>query len=199
MKKLLLSGAAAAAAFVVIPAFAQAPAPAPVAPRAHMGHAQNRAEVTQHVQAMFTQLDTDRNGWLTKAEADAGKSQMRERMGKRGERRADHTFEMLDTDRNGSISRAEFDAAHAQHADRKADRREHRADRMAKGGMAGHMMGGRMFETSDSNKDGRVSLQEATSAALQHFDMADANRDGQITREERTQMRQRMRSERRPG
>ena len=100
MKKLLLSGAAAAAAFVVIPAFAQAPAPAPVAPRAHMGHAQNRTEVTQHVQAMFTQLDIDRNGWLTKAEADAGKSQMRERMGKRGERRADHTFEMLDTDRN---------------------------------------------------------------------------------------------------
>ena len=47
--------------------------------------------------------------------------------------------------------------------------------------MAGHMMGGRMFETADANKDGSVSLQEATDAALQHFDMADANRDGQIT------------------
>ena len=194
MKKLLLSGGAAAAAFVIIPAFAQTPAP--VASRAHMGQAQNRTEVAQHVQTMFASLDTDRNGWLTKAEADAGKSEMRERMGKRGERRADHTFEQLDTDRNGSISRAEFDAAHAQHADRKTD---HRADRMAKGGMAGHMLGGRMFDMSDSNKDGRVSLQEATNAALQHFDMADANRDGQITREERTQMRQRMRAERRPG
>ena len=56
-----------------------------------------------------------------------------------------------------------------------------------------------MFEMSDSNKDGRVSLQEATAAALQHFDMADANRDGQVTRDERKQMRQRMRSERRAG
>jgi Ca2+-binding EF-hand superfamily protein len=192
MKKLLLGGAVAAAGFLVIPAFAQTPTSAPGAPRAHMGHAQNRTEVAQHVQAMFTRLDTDRNGWLTKAEADAGKDQWRDRADKRGERRADHSFEQLDTDRNGSISRAEFDAAHAQHADRRTDGR-------AKGGGAGHMMGGRMFETSDSNKDGRVSLQEATNAALQHFDMADANRDGQITREERTQMRQRMRTERRPG
>jgi hypothetical protein len=44
-----------------------------------------------------------------------------------------------------------------------------------------------------------MSLQEATSAALQHFDTADVNRDGQITREERKQVRQRMRTERRPG
>jgi Ca2+-binding EF-hand superfamily protein len=200
MKKLLLTGAAAATGLIAMSAFAQVPAPAPAATQAHMqGHSQNRAEVAQHVQAMFASLDSDRNGWLTKAEADAGKSEMRDRMGKHGDRRADHTFEQLDTDRNGSISRAEFDTAHAKRADRVAERRDRKGDHMAKGGMAGHMMGGRMFEMSDSNKDGRVSLQEATNAALQHFDMADANRDGQITREERTQMRQRMRTERRPG
>ena len=51
-----------------------------------------------------------------------------------------------------------------------------------------------MFEMADANKDGRVSLQEAQAAALQHFDMADTNRDGQITREERKQMHQRMRA-----
>jgi len=56
-----------------------------------------------------------------------------------------------------------------------------------------------MFEMADANKDGRVSLQEAQSAALQHFDMVDANRDGQITREERMQMHQRMRATRHQG
>jgi Ca2+-binding EF-hand superfamily protein len=50
-----------------------------------------------------------------------------------------------------------------------------------------------MFTMTDANKDGRVTLQEATAAALRHFDMADANRDGQVTREERRQMRQQMR------
>jgi len=48
---------------------------------------------------------------------------------------------------------------------------------------------------ADLNKDGRVSLQEATTAALQHFDQADANRDGQITPEERRAMHQRMMQE----
>ena len=199
MKKLLLGGAAAAAGLLVIPAFAQSPAP--VAPRAHSGHAQNRAEVASQVQAMFARLDTDRNGWLTKAEADAGRAVIREkRIERRAERRADHTFEQLDTNRDNSISRAEFDAAHAQHGDRRAERRERKAERTAKGGMRGaHTFGGRMFEAGDANKDGRMSLQEATSAALQHFDTADVNRDGQITREERKQVRQRMRTERRPG
>ena len=59
--------------------------------------------------------------------------------------------------------------------------------------------GGHMFEMGDANRDGRVSLQEATGAALRHFDSADANRDGQISPEERQQMRQKIRTERRPG
>jgi Ca2+-binding EF-hand superfamily protein len=51
-------------------------------------------------------------------------------------------------------------------------------------------LGGRMFELADANRDGRVSLQEATVAAYQRFDMADLNRDGRLTREERIQHRQ---------
>jgi Ca2+-binding EF-hand superfamily protein len=63
----------------------------------------------------------------------------------------------------------------------------------------GFGMGGRMFEEADANRDGKVSMQEATAAAYRHFDMADVNRDGQITREERMQMHQKMRAERKPG
>jgi hypothetical protein len=64
-------------------------------------------------------------------------------------------------------------------------------------GMGG--FGGRMFEMADANKDGRVSLQEAQTAALQHFDMADLNHDGRITREERMQRMQQMRAQRQHG
>jgi hypothetical protein len=59
-----------------------------------------------------------------------------------------------------------------------------------------HAFGGRMFEMADANRDGRVSLQEAQTAALQHFDMMDANRDGQVTPQERGQMRQQMKGRR---
>ena len=56
-----------------------------------------------------------------------------------------------------------------------------------------------MFEMADANKDGRVTLQEAQTAALQHFDMVDTNRDGQITPEERMQMHQRIRAAHKQG
>jgi len=201
MKKLLLTGTAAAATLGFGAALAQAPTPAPIAAQGHMrGHAQLRAEVPAHVQAMFARLDADRNGWLTKAEAESGKDQWREAAGKRRERRADHSFEQLDSNRDNSISRAEFDAAHAQHSDRMANHGAGPGDRMKRRGMGGmHMFGGRMFEMSDADKNGQVSLQEATNAALQHFDSADSNRDGQLTREERTNRRDRVRGERRRG
>jgi EF hand domain-containing protein len=80
-----------------------------------------------------------------------------------------------------------------------AGRSATRAHRGMRGMRHMAMMGGRMFDMADANKDGRVSLQEAQTAALQHFDMADTNRDGQVTPDERRQMRRHMRMERRPG
>ena len=116
-------------------------------------------------------------------------------------------FDRLDTNRDGSISRAEFEAAPTRHERRVVIRNDgqpgaHREGlRMRRGMRMGMGMGlrGAMFDMADANRDGRVTLQEATAAAYRHFDMADANRDGQVTREERMQMRQRMRAERRPG
>jgi hypothetical protein len=102
------------------------------------------------------------------------------------------------------VSRSEWDAGAAQREQRIAAR-DHNGDGRpdARGGYGhGGMrdMGGfgaRMFEMADANKDGRVTLQEAQAAALQHFDMADANRDGQITPDERRQMHERMRAQHR--
>ncbi|HEX6218286.1 MAG TPA: EF-hand domain-containing protein, partial [Sphingomicrobium sp.] len=157
----------------------------------------------------------DRDGFVTKAEVDAARAQVKakfaegraERIEHRKERHAmnrEHMFERLDTNNDGSISRAEFDAAHAARAarvDRNGDGLRDR--RMA--GMMGKMhrrmghFGGQMFEMADANKDDRVSLQEAQDAAVRHFDTADANKDGRITREEMIQRHQQRRGQRHSG
>ncbi|MBA3512731.1 EF-hand domain-containing protein [Sphingomonas sp.] len=211
MIKYLLAGGAAAATIALAPALAQSvqPAPAPNvlihrAPMAAKVH--TRASVQQTVARHFARLDANRDGFVTKAEAAAVKAA---HAGKRGDRSAMRAagrdpgaiFNRLDTNRDGSISRAEFDARRAQRQQRIATRDANgdgRPDVRRMGGGFG-AFGGRMFDMADANRDGRVTLQEATGAALQHFDMADANRDGQVTREERIEMRQKMRTERRPG
>ncbi|MGI8610977.1 MAG: EF-hand domain-containing protein [Sphingomicrobium sp.] len=213
MSKYLLVGAAAVAMIAVAPAVAQTVQPAP-APQVMMHHApggkaHTRADVGTHVRTMFERLDSNRDGFVTKAETAAVRAA---HAGKRGDRLAKRAagarnpgamFERLDSNRDGAISRAEFDAHHAQRQQRVAARDTNGDGRPDVGRMRGGNrmggLGGRMFDMADGNRDGRVTLQEATAAAYRHFDMADVNRDGQITREERMQMHQKMRTERRPG
>ena len=217
MKKLLLGGTVAAVMVAIAPAVAQIPAPAPVAPmvqnQAWQGRAsvQTRAEVAAHVRAKFDRLDRNRDGSITKTEAEVAKAKLGQWAGRRmhgggaGRQMADREamFDRLDANHDGSVSRAEFDAAHAQRQQRIATRDQNgdgRPDgrRMGGGhGMGG--MGGSLFERADGNRDGRVTLQEATNAALRHFDTADINRDGRLTPEERKQMHQRMRGEHKPS
>lgn len=205
MTKILIGGAAAAALLAITPALAQTPAPAAAQPHAGgqmMARAHTRADVAAHVQAMFARIDANRDGFVTKAEAEA----MR---GKRHEKMGDHhakAFERLDANRDGSISRGEWDAHAAQRQQRGAmhggdgdgDKRSgHHGGDMGKSGKSG--MSGRMFDMADANRDARVSMAEATAAALSHFDMADTNRDGQLTRDERMQMHHKMRGTKQPS
>ncbi|HEU0133921.1 MAG TPA: hypothetical protein VFR28_03790, partial [Allosphingosinicella sp.] len=89
------------------------------------------------------------------------------------------------------ISRAEFEAPRAvrggDRGDRRAARAERRGQRFAGRGGRGMMarFGGRAFAAMDLNRDGRVALAEAQSAALQRFDRVDSNRDGRIGVDER--------------
>ena len=219
MSKFLLGAAAAAAVVAISPAIAQTAQPAPnvMIQRAPM-KAHTRAEVGTHVRAMFERLDTNRDGYVTKAEAQAARGDRAVRIMNRIHKRMSGDaagsaanpgamFDKLDSNRDGTISRSEFESAHAQRQERRVVIREKRDGAGAPGAMRGmHGMrhgggmgglGGHMFEMADANRDGRVTLQEATAAAYRHFDMADVNRDGQITREERMQMHQRMRTEHR--
>ncbi|TVV76156.1 EF-hand domain-containing protein [Sphingomonas solaris] len=155
-----------------------------------------RAEVQAKVQARFAAVDANRDGTVTRAEFDAHATKMKaERAAKRGERRSER-FASLDTNKDGQVSREEFTAADAKRgADGKGHgkhRGGHGGHRMGKGGWGGHGMagwGGRggedMFAAMDANKDGRVTLAEASARPLAMFDAADANKDGTVTPEER--------------
>lgn len=148
-----------------------------------------RGEVQARVQANFARMDANRDGFVSKAEAEAQRAaRQAEREGKRGERR-DARFAALDADRNGAISRAEFDARQAPRAN---EDKPAGGKRMGQRGMRGHrggmMTGGfgaKMFERADADKDGRISLAEASARSLAMFDRSDANKDGTVTAEER--------------
>lgn len=150
---------------------------------------QTRAELVQRVQTMFARLDANRDGFLTQGEGQAALAQHRQRVADpaRRQQQADRGFERLDTNNDGQISRAEFETRQARRGmDGKA--------RMG-GGRGFGDLGARMFASADTDRDNRVSLQEATAVALQHFDRADLNRDGQVTREERRQLHQQLRAQ----
>ena len=230
MMKLLLGGAAAAVLVAIVPAVAQpapppppgvalgtAPiAPVPAVPRIQTQvfrmpmKAETRDDVVAHVRAMFAKLDTNKDGFVTREEADAMHQAM---AGEMSEKFARHSagggmphpdrgamFDKLDKNKDGSISRQEFMSAKPDiHEQRVFVMRDGEGPVDIEGGpgkphvkiMRMDMgMHGRMFESADANHDGKVSLQEMTNAALQHFDMADANHDGKLTPDERMQMHQ---------
>ena len=199
MNKLLIGGIALLASAAAI---AQV-APAPAASQGAAAKVHTRADVQAKIAKHFAKLDTNRDGALTKAEADAAREALRskrtERKANRRDDRRETAFARMDSNKDGAISRAEWDATSAQREQRMASRvrdGDGRRDGQGKRGGMHRMasLGGQMFDMADGNRDRRVTLQEAQAAALRHFDMADANRDGQITPDERRQMHQRMRA-----
>lgn len=195
MKKIVLLGAAAAA-LAATPTLAQQGQGG-----AERGAGVTRAQVETRIRDMFARVDTNRDGFVTQAEAQAVRGAARaERRGDRADRRQDR-FAHLDANRDGSISRDEFFARaergdraergerRGQRAERRAERREDRLERRNQRGGLMARLGGKRFERIDADKDGRISLAEATAQRLRAFDRADANRDGRLTREERQAVR----------
>jgi hypothetical protein len=207
MKEFVMGAAAiiavgAGAAWAQAPATPRAPQIAPMAPMAD--RVTTRAEVVTKIRDHFARLDSNRDGFLTKEEAQAGRQIIKQRLAERGENRLQRrdpkvAFDRLDANKDGAISREEFEKGHELRIERRMVIKDgaaghaggaHKGMRMHR--LGGMMLGGHMFDMADANKDGRVSLQEATDSAVRHFDMADANRDGQVTPDERRQMHRQM-------
>ena len=162
--------------------------------------------------------DTDGNGTLTRAEAQARATQMFARMdankdgkldaadrtAKRAEMQA-KMFERIDADKDGNISRAEWDQHGADRAAKRAERGEKRAEsgegrKGKRHAMRGHhgKRGGHhaMMGKADTDGDKAISQAEFQTAALARFDAADANKDGQVTADERAAQRSAWRAKR---
>lgn len=210
MRHLILVGLLAATAAPLVAQVASAPvaAPQPMAHRMTMGMAKTmtRAEVQAQVQTQFARRDANRDGFLTTDELamrkgmDEGRMEMRRGMANRADggamRDPAAAFDRVDTNRDGAISRDEFAQGRQVRIDKRvvlngqpgvagAMPMEHGRNGGMRHGGGGGMMGAAMLKMADTNRDGKVSLAEATSRALQHFDMMDANRDGRLTPEER--------------
>lgn len=143
-----------------------------------------RADAEAKVKARFAAADTNKDGVVTQEEVKA----LRE--ARMAEHR-DARFKHMDTNGDGSISRAEFDASAQSRHSRMADSSKDGPRAGGHGGYGRHHrgmemgMGGRMFEKADANKDGKVTLAEATSAAMTHFDAVDTDKNGTISAQER--------------
>ncbi len=220
MARLLIAGLVMAAAATPLPA---QPAPAQMAHPMRMGMAKTmtRAEVQTQVQAHFSRRDANRDGFLTTDELAMhgdGKGRMAMRDGgpmRAGQAMRDPNaaFDRLDANHDGNITRAEFASGREVRIERRVvinrqgqpgqpgamGMEQGRMGGMRKMGHGGGMMGAAMLKRADSNRDGKVSLAEATGAALQHFDMMDANRDGRVTPEERQAGRAQMKQMRSAG
>ena len=167
----LLSLAAVLAVSVSAPALAapqllgavQAAAAAPAAP----AKPPTRAEVIRSAGTNFAELDTNKDGSLSKAEVDAAQARSQQRATANLTLRINQEFAKLDTDRSGQLSLNEFRAAAP-------------AIRPNPGASAA------AIQRLDANKDGRITPEEFRAPILAGFDRIDTNKDGTISDAERT-------------
>ena len=187
MKKIPWIAGAALAATLAAAAIAQAPPEGPPSSRAEL-----QARIADH----FNQADSDHDGFVTRAEFDAARTAMRAKFAERRGERRDAMFAKLDTDGNGSLSKAEFLATPPHDGNPGGPGGWHRG-----GGHGPAMMRRGMgkgpdawFTDADADKDGKVSLAEASAAPLAMFDRVDADHDGTISPAEREAARDTMRA-----
>lgn len=144
-----------------------------------------RAEAQAAAAAIFTRMDANKDGKLDQADRAARREAMQTRM-----------FERLDTNKDGQLTRAEF------MADNGRGRPGARFSRRGAGRHEGKPQGagqGRNFAAA-------MTQDQFVAKSLQRFDASDANKDGQVTpaerqaaREQRKAQRQQARAQRSQG
>ena len=154
LQRLALAGSALAV-FASAPAFAQATAPA-AAPQQV-----SRTQLSQQLDTEFKDLDSNKDGKLTKAEVQTAMTRRAGEAQTQVNQQAKALFDKIDTNHNGSISLAEFQAQEKVSVDpAKVEAR---------------------IQQLDTNKDGSVSAEEYRNGTLSQFDRVDTNHDGVVS------------------
>ncbi len=149
-----LAGPAAAAPQLLASVQAAAGA-APAAPP-------TRTQVSANATASFQQIDTNKDGALSKAEVDAAQVRRQQRVTAAETQRVTQQFNRLDTDKSGQLSLAEFRAVARQ-------------VKVAPNASTEAM------KEFDTNSDGKITADEYRQTILGSFDRVDTNKDGTIS------------------
>jgi len=160
---------AALGAFAAAPALANAAptaAPKPTAPAAAQQAAPTRTALINGLGASFKAVDTNGDGFISAAEAQAAEAKILEQRVARARANVEAEFTKLETNKDGQLSKAEFMAAAPT------------APNVPANGQA-------IVNQLDTNKDGKISLDEYRAPRLAMFDKLDTNKDGTISATER--------------
>lgn len=123
-----------------------------------------RAQVVSELNAAFARVDTNKDGVISVAEANAAQARVAAQAAAEVEKNVEAQFAQLDKDKNGQLSLAEFKA----------------------GAPVPKMVpGDQLVKLLDTNKDGKVSAAEFQAQRLRQFDALDTNHDGIVTLQER--------------
>lgn len=123
-----------------------------------------RSAMLADVQKKFTGIDTNHDKVVTKTEIQAAETRAMAELGKMRDEQMAENFKKLDTDNNGQISLTEFKAIAP---DLKASETPDQ-----------------ILTQYDTNKDGKITLDEYRSPQSAMFDKLDSNRDGTLTQQE---------------
>lgn len=149
-----------------------------IATAAASAHAQNttapaaapqpvsRAAYLQKVDDSFVTVDSNKDGFMDRAEIEAAETKVMTGRKATLIRQREAGFRKLDTNKDGMLSLQEFNAPAVAVTIPKANAT-------------------RVLDRLDTNKDGKVSLAENRVPSMAQFDRADTNKDGSLSPAER--------------
>ena len=159
--------------FALVIALAATPAVASAAaapaPKAAAGAAQappTRAALSKGLDATFKAVDTNGDGSISAAEAQAAEAKVQQQRLVRVRSNVEAEFAKLDTNKDGQLSKTEFMAA-------------------APTSVGNAPNGAAIVAQLDKNKDGKVTPDEYKAQRLAIFDKLDTNHDGTLSATER--------------
>lgn len=133
---------------------------------AQAAQALSRAAYMQRVDNSFVTVDTNKDGFMDRAEIEAAETKVMSARKATALRQREEAFRRMDANKDGSLSLQEYNAALVAAPLRKSDATP-------------------VLSRLDTNKDGKISLAENRAPSMTQFDRADTNKDGVLSAAER--------------